>query len=71
MYFNKFKDDIQKSPLIKNYQLNLATGSLLVEYDETIIPSYLLDQLLMDDEIKSQKAFQTLTTILSQYHDLT
>jgi len=38
--FKQFKSDIEASPLIKNYRLNMSTGSLLVEYDNQVIPAH-------------------------------
>lgn len=68
--FNQFKADIEQSPLIKSYRLNLTTGSLLVEYDEQIIPPYLIDELLMEDETQSLKALQLLTEIVNEKHNV-
>ncbi len=67
--FNQFKADIEQSPLIKSYRLNLSTGSLLVEYDEQIIPPYLINELLQQEESKSQQALQLLTQIVNEQHN--
>lgn len=63
--FNQFKSDINQSPLIKDYQINMTTGSLLVEYDHQIIPAHLLDTLLASDEAQACHALQQLTEIVS------
>jgi len=62
--FNQFKRDIEQSPLIKDYRLNITTGSLLVEYDNNIIPAHLIDALLAQDEAQSRQALQALTEIV-------
>lgn len=64
--FNQFKKDIEQSDLIKSYRLNLTTGSLLVEYDEQVIPPHLIDELLQQDEKKSLLALQLLTNIVNE-----
>ncbi|MCP4322817.1 MAG: hypothetical protein GY787_13410 [Alteromonadales bacterium] len=67
--FNQFKADIEQSPLIKSYRLNLSTGSLLVEYDEQIILPNLINELLLQDETKSQQALLLLTQIVNKQNN--
>ena len=69
-HFNQFKVDIEQSPIIKNYRLNIATGSLLVEYDEQVIPPHLIDELLQENETKSRQALHLLTEIINEKHNI-
>ncbi len=66
-HFNQFKVDIEQSPLIKRYRLNVTTGSLLVEYDEQVLPPYLIDELLQENEAKSRQALQLLTEVINKH----
>lgn len=64
--FNQFTADIEASPLIKDYHLNMTTSTLLVEYDHHIIPAHLIDALLQEDDVQSRQALLQLTDIITR-----
>ncbi len=62
--FNHLKSEVDNFSLIKDYRLNLVTGSLLLEYDENIIPPQLMNDLLSENEEQSLIAYQQLSSII-------
>ncbi len=67
-HFLHLKKQINESPIVKHYQVNLLTGSILLEYSQTQIPPEIIDQMFAGDEINSRLAYQKITTIISDIH---
>lgn len=62
----QFKSDeviatLEKVKAFKSHKLNLATGSLLIEYDAQLIEPKLLDALFSDSEAEARDACDQLS----------
>ncbi|WP_299020390.1 HMA2 domain-containing protein [uncultured Photobacterium sp.] len=54
------KSAISNFPALKNYRLNLATSSVVIEYDHGLINPNLIDTLFAEDEPAFQAAVSEL-----------
>lgn len=50
-----------------NYELNSATASLLIEYDETVVKPIVLDNLFNKEQAVSHQALMDLITLSQSY----
>ncbi|MCG7587450.1 MULTISPECIES: HMA2 domain-containing protein [Photobacterium] len=55
---------LQNIPAFKNYKLNNATGSLLIEYDASIVKPHLIDALFSQSEQDAEQACYALGACL-------
>ncbi|MGF1765342.1 HMA2 domain-containing protein [Aliivibrio kagoshimensis] len=53
-------------PAFKNYQLNTATGSIVIEYDATLIDAQRVDEMFSDSCEVAEQACHALAQQLSQ-----
>ena len=57
---------IASIPAFKNYQLNTATGSIVIEYDATLIDAHRIDEMFSDSSDIAEQACHALAQQLSQ-----
>ncbi len=62
-------NDIEKAiallPAIKSYKLNKVTGTILMEYDKTLIDPALIAALFSESEMDAERAYYTLAETLN------
>ena len=62
-------DDIERAlskiPAFRNYKLNSSTGSILIEYDATVVSSELIEQLFSADDVTAEQACYELAESLN------
>ncbi len=56
---------LDKVPALRNYQLNKTTGSILIEYDASVVNPVLLDDLFSGDDSTAKRACYDLADCLN------
>ncbi|PSW18115.1 hypothetical protein C9I98_18220 [Photobacterium sanctipauli] len=62
---NEIEQALLKIPALKHYKINNATGSLLVEYDATLIKPQLLEALFSRSDQEAKQACYALSAYLA------
>ncbi|WKY60505.1 cation transporter [Vibrio sp. SNU_ST1] len=57
---SEIEQAISSVPAFKNYKINVATGSIVIEYDANNIQSSTIDALFSDSEVEAEQACYSL-----------
>ncbi len=65
--FNKgnIEQLIQEQPAFRNYKLNTATGSLVIEYDPKLVPPNLIDLIFCGSDQDAEQACYAIADCLA------
>ncbi|OZS42566.1 hypothetical protein ASV53_17810 [Photobacterium sanguinicancri] len=66
--FNRadIENTLQSIAAFKQYKINNATGSLLIEYDANIVKPHLIEALFSESEQEAEQACYALAACLEQ-----
>ncbi|WED23905.1 heavy-metal-associated domain-containing protein [Vibrio sp. JC009] len=56
---------LDKIPAFRNYKLNSSTGSILIEYDATIVKPALIEELFSEDDAIAEQACYDLADCIN------